>query len=38
MSHALEEHDGKVSLVGRNNTNLRFAVDRDALAEEAQEL
>ena len=38
MSHALEEHDGKVSLVGRNITNLRFADDRDALAEEAQEL
>ena len=35
---ALEEHDGKVSIGGRNITNLRFAVDIDALAEEEQEL
>ena len=35
MSGALEEHDGKVS---RNITNLRFADDTDALAEEEQEL
>ena len=36
MSDALEEHDGKVSIGGRNITNLRFAID--ALAEEEQEL
>ena len=38
MSDALEEHDGKVSIVGRNITNLRFADDIDAPAEEEQEL
>ena len=38
MSGALEEHDGKVSKGGRNITNLRFADDIDALAEEEQEL
>ena len=38
MSDALEEHDGKVSISGRNITNLRFADDIDALAEEEQEL
>ena len=38
MSDALEEHDGKVSTGGRNITNLRFADDIDALAEEEQEL
>ena len=38
MSDALEEHDGKVNIVGRNITNLRFADDRDALAEKEQEL
>ena len=38
MSDALEEHDGKVSIGGRNITNLRFADDKDALAEEEQEL
>ena len=38
MSDALEEHDGKVSLGGRNITNLRFADDIDALAKEKQEL
>ena len=38
MSDALEEHDGKVSIGGRNITNLRFANDTDALAEEEQEL
>ena len=38
ISDALEEHDGKVSIDGRNNTNLRFAYDIDALAEEEQEL
>ena len=38
MSDALEEHDGKVSIGGRNITNLRFADDIDALAEVEQEL
>ena len=38
MSDALEDHDGKVSIGGRNITNLRFADDIDALAEEEQEL
>ena len=38
MSDALGEHDGKVSIGGRNITNLRFADDTDALAEEEQEL
>ena len=38
MSDALEEHDGKVSIGGRNITNLRFADDIDALAEKEQEL
>ena len=38
MSDALEEHDGKVSISRRNITNLRFADDIDALAEEEQEL
>ena len=38
MSDALEGHDGKVSIGGRNTTNLRFADDIDALAEEEQEL
>ena len=38
MSDALEEHDGKVCIGGRNITNLRFADDKDALAEEEQEL
>ena len=37
-SDALEEHDGKVSIGGRNITNLWFADDIDALAEEEQEL
>ena len=36
MSDALEEHDGKVSIGGRNITNLGFADDIDALAEEEQ--
>ena len=35
---ALEEHNGKVSIGGRNITNLRFADDIGALAEEEQEL
>ena len=34
MSGALEEHCGKVSIGGRNITNLRFADVIDALAEE----
>ena len=38
MFDALEEHVGKVSIGGRNITNLRFADDIDALAEEKQEL
>ena len=38
MSDALEEHDGKVSIGGRNITDLRFADDIGALAEEEQEL
>ena len=38
MSDALVEHDGKVSIGGRNITNLRFADDIDVLAEEEQEL
>ena len=38
MSDALEEHDGKVSIGDRKITNLRFADDIDALAEEKQEL
>ena len=38
MSDAQEEHVGKVSIGGRNITNLRFADEIDALAEEEQEL
>ena len=38
MSDALEEHDGKVSIRGRNITNLRFADNVDALADTEQEL
>ena len=38
MSDALEEHDEKVSISGRNITSLRFADDIDALAEEEMEL
>ena len=34
----LEDHNGKVSIGRRNITNLRFANDIDALAEEEQEL
>ena len=36
MSDALEDHDGKVSIGGRNNTNLRFADDIDALVEKSR--
>ena len=35
---ALEEHDEKVSIGGRNIASLRFADDLDAPAEEEQEL
>ena len=35
---ALEEHDGKLSICGKNITNLRFVDDIGALAEEEQEL
>ena len=38
MHNAQEEHDGKVSIGGRNITNLRLADDKDALAEKQQEL
>ena len=38
MSDALEEHDGMASVGGKNISNLRFADDIDALAEEEQEL
>ena len=38
MSDALEEHDGEVNIGGRTITNLRFADDIAALAEEEQEL
>ena len=38
MSDALEKHDGKVSLDGRTITNLPFADDSVAPAEEKQEL
>ena len=37
MSNTLEEHDEKVSIGGRNITDLRFAADIDALAEKKQE-
>ena len=38
MSDALEEHEGKVNIGGRNIPNLLFADDIDALAEEEREL
>ena len=38
MSDTLEKHDGKDSIGGRTITNLRFADDIDALAEEGQDL
>ena len=38
MNDALEEHDGKVSIGAGTITNLRFADDIDAHAEEEQEL
>ena len=36
MSDALEEHDGKVSIGGKNINNLRFAYDIDALVWQAK--
>ena len=36
MSDALEEHGRRVSIGGRNITNLEFANDIDARAEEEQ--
>ena len=38
MSNTLEEHNGKVSIGGRNFTNLRFVDGIDAFAEEEKEL
>ena len=38
MTHAVEEHDGKVSIGGRNITNLQFADNIAALVEEEQEV
>ena len=38
MFDALEERDGKVSIVSRNITYMRFSDDTDPLAEELQEL
>ena len=38
MTDALEEHNGKFSIGGRNITNLHFANYIDALAEEKEEL
>ena len=37
-SDALEKHDRKVRIGGRNITNMRFADDMDALADEEQEV
>ena len=38
MTHALEGHEGTVSIGGRTITNLRFADDIDGLAGEEEEL
>ena len=38
MSDALKEHEGKVSIGGRNITHLLFADDTDAQGEEEQEV
>ena len=38
FSRTLEEHDGKVSIGGKNIANLLFADDIDALAEVEQKL
>ena len=38
MCDALDEHDGKISIGGKNISNLRFADGIGALTEEKQEL
>ena len=38
MTHALEDHEGTVSIEGRTVTNIRFADDIDGLAGEEEEL
>ena len=38
MTDGLEEYDGKISIGGRNVTNLQFVDDIDALVEEEHEL
>ena len=38
MDEALNDHEGSVSIGGRNITNLRFADDIDGLAGNAREL
>ena len=38
ITHALEDHEGTVSIGGRRITNLRFADDIDCLAGEEEEL
>ena len=38
MTHALEEHEGTLSIGGRIITNLRFADDIDGLAGNKEEL
>ena len=38
MAHALEDHEGNISIGGRTITNLRFADDIDGLAGEEEEL
>ena len=38
MAHALEDHEGNVSIGGRTITNLRFADDIDGLAGEEEGL
>ena len=38
MTEALKEHEGSVSIGGRNITNLRFADDIDGLAGSEEEL
>ena len=38
MTHALEEHEGTLSIGGRIITNLRFADDIDGLAGNEEEL
>ena len=36
MTHALEDHEGTVSIGGRTITNFRFADNIDGLAEEEE--